>query len=215
VSEQELSGYGQPTTEPCRGCVYHTDHGLYQVNVSPSSGTQAKYVARIPIKVFDVSDMEAFVRFNREHAEEVFSRHDKVRAVVTFSRLLTFEEYETVMRLTEGSDIIVRSTCVLSSSNGRAETLNVPGLSREQVDSLVVRGTFRGIFCVDADLDAGAYKDLASSADVYLLDLTDVLAREELNGRYDPLEVIIDSPFFLMQDLRLAKDSNVPTPRSR
>jgi hypothetical protein len=129
--------------------------------------------------------------------------------LVTFSRPLSFAEFNGLITQ---SGITVHEVGARNrdaqgnrtTAFGRPDSRNLTDEAAYQ--SMLPSGEkFVGFFSADVTLTAATYAKLAQSPDVYLLDVTDALARDELKGRYDLVDVHRSSPFWTMEDLGLAK----------
>ena len=191
-------------------CVYQSVHKGYQVAVilSPESG---KHVASAIFDNESVAGIEGFARANRERAQEVFVRHSEVKTMVTFARPLSFDEFRDLM---SQQGITVHEFAIRSIENGmRATTFGRPDgndiAPQARYEMMAGAGDeFKGFIWAEATLTSAGYNHLAASPDVYLLDITEALVRDELAGRFTGLEVIRHSPYWNMEDLGLTREKS-------
>jgi hypothetical protein len=206
---QVSAGAGRLLSMACSNCAYRADHGTYVVSASPRDHNPNRYYGGVTFDERSVEGITAFARMNREAAPALFARHDSVRTLVTFSRPLSFAEFNGLITQ---SGITVHEVGARNrdaqgnrtTAFGRPDSRNLSDEAAYQ--SMLPSGEkFVGFFSADVTLTAATYAKLAQSPDVYLLDVTDALARDELKGRYDLVDVHRSSPFWTMEDLGLAK----------
>jgi hypothetical protein len=193
----------------CQNCAYQANHGAYSVTVSPLEGSSGKYGAGVVFDERTVSGINAFSQANRELSPSVFARHSTVRTMVTFSRPLSFDDFRKLMSHSEITvhEFGIRNRTVdgqRTTAYGEPRGAEIaPG---HLYTSVVPTGeVFEGFFYADVTLTSRSYAALAASPDVYLLDITDALVRDEVRGRYDIQDIYRTSPYWNMEDLGLVK----------
>lgn len=193
---------------PCPNCAFQRNYGAYTVIVSASEGNTEKYRAGVTFDSRSVRGITTFNEKNRAEAASVFAKHETVRTIVTFSRPLSFDEFR---KLLEEPGITVHEFTIRNISADGNRTTTFGQARRGDVapehlyESMLPDGEkFQGFFSADVTLQADNYANLAKSPDVYLLDITDALVRDDLGDQYELIEVFRSSPYWDMEDLGLA-----------
>lgn len=199
----------------CRnGCVYQSDHGSYYTGVQAMTtklgklkhGAVANYDER------SVEGIKAFAQANRDYGKEAFARNGEIRALVTFSRPLPANRFRTLIGR---PDVTVQRLTIRSVVDGvRVTTFGTPDNGDAAGEQSLKRmggkgaeaGNLKGVISAEVTLTASGYQGLISSPDVYMIDLSDAMIRNELAGQYEPLDVILNSPYWFMENLGMVKE---------
>lgn len=199
---------GGMATIACPTCRYQANHQTYQVMVTDSDAGANKYSAGVMYDTSSAAGINAYVQANKTQAPTVFAKHATLKALVTFARPLSFDEFRKLMG---HSGITVESFGIrgIDPDGTRSTIFGKPkgaDIAGEKVwQDVKGNSKFKGFFSANATLNAGAYGTLTQSADVYLVDIMDAAVRDEVTSQYSPNNVQLKSPYWDMEDLGMVK----------